>query len=511
MKNNCFLQLTSFFLTFFVCISCNNHSNNVVSNGEPSEINNTKTINNSIYQNANNHSYTDKILITTDDDFQYYELRQERKGDTLRGVEDLDGNLIVPVKMREISYRRCYRSKGDFDLNDYRVFLCTIGDESGFMEAYKVDGTCVIDQSRKYTRIWAYGGTSSSFQLLYYRVWTEDDLNGMCDANGKVIIRPKKWNTYEFHATVIRTCEIKSRQWGYEISQKYDDFGNSDYSNVVFQYDYCSVYGADGECIIAPDEYLSVGVISFAHFSNDDNRYYFICRRKDLGTDIRGPKGKLICSCSGSAAMVYGVTPETATPYFYFVCSSASDLTKYGRYKETSDYYFQGTTSYYSEATQEVEIYDLFGNFVYSVNGKWNLLCDDEDEACNGVTVGYDGRKGFYKTYAKKVREYGHTDWDWGDPVYINKWLDNDYRVTAQRSGQQGGSTPSPEPSRQLQPFQKWVDCPNCMGGNCPTCDGQGWRWVSFTHPHEQCITCGGSGKCTMCSGQGGHYEIEYR
>lgn len=501
MTSKFFLQLFSFFLTVVMCISCNNNSNNIVSRD-----------NNKIVSRDNNK--IDRFLITTDDDFQYYELRQESNGDTLKGVEDLEGKTIVPVIMREISYRRCYNSKGDFDLNDYRVFICKNANDNEYMEAYKVDGTCVIDQSRKYKRIWLYGNTSSSFQYLVYRVWTEDDLNGMCDANGKVIIRPQKWNSYEFHETLIRTYEIKSTRFGYEISQKSDDSGRSDFSDVVFQYDYCSVYGCDGECIIAPNEYLSVGVMSRVHFSNDDNNYFFICRRKDQGTDIRGPKGKLICSCTGSAAMVYGVT-EDRSPYCFFVCSSAADFTKYGGYKETHDYYYQGETNYFSETTQEITVYDVFGNYVCSVNGDWNCLCDEEDDVCEGVTVGYDGYKGFYKAYTKKVKEFDYFDWDWGDPVYINKWLDGDFRVIGQRNRQQGGGGSQqqshPQPQRQPQPFQVWIDCPMCMGGKCPTCDGQGWRWVSISHPHEQCVNCGGSGKCAMCSGQGGHYEIEYR
>ena len=160
---------------------------------------------------------------------------------------------------------------------------------------------------------------------------------------------------------------------------------------------------------------------------------------------------------------------------------------------------------------QKKTVYDIYGDFVCSVHGEWGQGSED------GVLIGYHEEKGFYEL---------HTKWDevweertWGEPSYLKKHLDADYHVTKTPPGNSYASykepsSPSPQlsqPQRQPQPFQVWVDCPMCMGGECPTCDGQGWRWVSLGHPYEQCVNCGGSGKCTLCNGQGGHYETEYR
>ena len=73
--------------------------------------------------------------------------------------------------------------------------------------------------------------------------------------------------------------------------------------------------------------------------------------------------------------------------------------------------------------------------------------------------------------------------------------------------------TPQPQPQpRQPQPMQVWVPCAcSAQGhaGQCGTCLGSGWLGTG-SNP-RQCWNCGGSGKCTMCAGQGGHNEIQYR
>lgn len=71
---------------------------------------------------------------------------------------------------------------------------------------------------------------------------------------------------------------------------------------------------------------------------------------------------------------------------------------------------------------------------------------------------------------------------------------------------------PQPQPKRDPVPMQVWKQCLGCGGsGQCQTCYGQGWRYLTSSQPHAQCITCGGNGRCNMCAGQGGHYEVEYK
>jgi hypothetical protein len=63
------------------------------------------------------------------------------------------------------------------------------------------------------------------------------------------------------------------------------------------------------------------------------------------------------------------------------------------------------------------------------------------------------------------------------------------------------------QPIRQQQPMQTWVECGFCHGsGQCHVCLGRGRGPMQ----NGSCLTCGFSGRCTHCAGQGGHYEMRY-
>ncbi|MGM9845981.1 MAG: hypothetical protein ACI30K_07130 [Muribaculaceae bacterium] len=77
-------------------------------------------------------------------------------------------------------------------------------------------------------------------------------------------------------------------------------------------------------------------------------------------------------------------------------------------------------------------------------------------------------------------------------------------------------STPQPSSSYQPTkhttsvPVQVWRECVNCFGsGQCPYCYGQGHS-INMFGDDQDCPVCTG-GRCTMCAGQGGHYETEYQ
>ena len=61
-------------------------------------------------------SCTHKTLITGEDGFKYYEVRRNNR----IGVKDLDGNVIVPIKMKEIEYKSRFNKYGNKD----RLFWC---------------------------------------------------------------------------------------------------------------------------------------------------------------------------------------------------------------------------------------------------------------------------------------------------------------------------------------------------------------------------------------------------
>lgn len=61
---------------------------------------------------------------------------------------------------------------------------------------------------------------------------------------------------------------------------------------------------------------------------------------------------------------------------------------------------------------------------------------------------------------------------------------------------------------------QEWVPCPVCGNsgrvGLCQHCNGTG-QDLYYTRDYRDCPSCGGLKKCTVCGGNGGHYETRYR
>ncbi|MGN1261250.1 MAG: hypothetical protein ACI4UC_09100 [Alloprevotella sp.] len=74
-------------------------------------------------------------------------------------------------------------------------------------------------------------------------------------------------------------------------------------------------------------------------------------------------------------------------------------------------------------------------------------------------------------------------------------------------------SAPTPrssQPHRELQPVQVWYPCLSCGGtGKCACCQGQGKKW--YGNSYENCVCCYGGMACTTCYGRRGYYSTEYR
>lgn len=62
--------------------------------------------------------------------------------------------------------------------------------------------------------------------------------------------------------------------------------------------------------------------------------------------------------------------------------------------------------------------------------------------------------------------------------------------------------------NNNASPVQVWKQCTNCFGsGQCPYCYGQGY--ISDVYGTRDCPVCT-DGRCSICAGHGGHYELEY-
>ena len=66
-----------------------------------------------------------------------------------------------------------------------------------------------------------------------------------------------------------------------------------------------------------------------------------------------------------------------------------------------------------------------------------------------------------------------------------------------------------PERHETQVPFQVWKDCGTCWGsGKCQYCHGDGY--IIYISGEQDCSACI-DGKCSICAGKGGHYEVEYK
>lgn len=181
---------------------------------------------------------------------------------------------------------------------------------------------------------------------------------------------------------------------------------------------------------------------------------------------------------------------------------------------------------------KEIEAaYDLDGKVVipknleyvdiYYSEGYWH--CEDASE--NEVTYSKDLKyvaDGYYnKNYASEFNQKKRSNPNYNGPYNFNpnyRASSNSYTPQQPQTQQPQQQTQQPQQQQTIRierdpvPMQVWKQCYGCGGsGQCQTCYGQGWRYLTSSQPHAQCITCGGNGRCNMCAGQGGHYEVEYK
>lgn len=159
-----------------------------------------------------------------------------------------------------------------------------------------------------------------------------------------------------------------------------------------------------------------------------------------------------------------------------------------------------------------------------------------------------DNREGYFASSGSTVREFlgerysnikplgygGSLDYTDGEDHYLHiDFLDanightkicdtNDSSSTSDNSSSSNSSSSNnnnssdseqpqprqPERHETLVPVQVWKQCVNCWGsGQCQYCYGQGY--IVTIYGDQDCPVCT-DGRCSICAGQGGHYETEY-
>lgn len=406
---------------------------------------------------------THKVLVTEDDGFKYYKVTRNSR----IGVKDLEGNVIVPIKMNKIIYRSRLNR-----LNNKERWFWGCCYDSKYIEIYNVDNAqCIISENSHYKVVsnlfrdkdyYGYESTSTFFCVRYEG--TGNDV-GVCDFSGKEII-PLKYESVGF--LNCNNSFDKNNSIDRKISAKYTDQSDLIYCKGDGRY---SVYDANGKCII-PDDY----------------RYRWISK----------------------------VNVPTTTP---LLCCSKRDKVCDYRYSTSGELFLSGIITikvinkkkelYYlalKDEDNDICYYDVFGKLIMK-----------------GSNLRYDDEKGFYysdynydydlvnhyinkrideKGHVVPVHTYSNSAWGWDDygnqDVWMGSGVDGGYEwkdYSSSSNSYNGGSTTQPcthkcglcEGSGEVVEYDG-----ASFGGTkyCNKCN----KTVKDSHYHKPCPSCKGKG-----------------
>lgn len=328
--------------------------------------------------------------------------------------------------------------------------------------------------------------------VRYTYVMGTDTLDAAFDINGKRITpngyRPKKVRYYKG----VDYCG----DGVFEVySKKKDKFGNA----IVSGYD------TDGKCIfpLTLMELLDCSSISYIGYG----LFELITKFAEKNVySLYNKKGE--CLIPKEMGFIY-VTIESEDDLKYIECFIE---------KNSSGKHIHAA---YDLDGKVVMPKSLGYTYIYYSEGYWN--CDDASG--NSVTYSKDLKyvaDGFYsKKNASEFNQKKRSNPNYNGPYNFNpnyRPSSNSYTPQQPQTQQPQQQTQQPQQQQTIRierdpvPMQVWKSCYGCGGsGQCQTCYGQGWRFLTNSQPHAQCITCGGNGRCNMCAGQGGHYKVEYK
>lgn len=137
--------------------------------------------------------------------------------------------------------------------------------------------------------------------------------------------------------------------------------------------------------------------------------------------------------------------------------------------------------------------------FDYNGENIETFVSDNSSSVFTDVTIS-DGQIEVNKVQrcdADRAKDYPYTT-----AYYISK-------ISKMSTSRTADETVSPSSNNSSAAMQVWKQCMSCLGtGQCSYCYGQGvYSDYSGTHDCPCCI----EGRCRICAGQGGHYEVEYR
>ena len=328
--------------------------------------------------------------------------------------------------------------------------------------------------------------------VMYTYVMGTDTLDAAFDINGKRITpngyRPKKGGAKGVYYCGGGVFSVKSKKKG--------KFGGY----IVSGYD------TNGKCVFPLMLTELLGCFSISHIGYGLFKLTTWIEELKFVHSLYNKKGE--CLIPKEMGFIY-VTIESEDDLKYIECFIEKN--SYGKAIKAA-YDFDG----------KVMMPKSLGyTFIYYSEGYWHC----EDASGNTVTYSKDLKyvaDGYYnKGCASEFNQKKRSNPNYNGPYNFNpnyRPSSNSYTPQQPQTQQPQQQTQQPQQQQTIRierdpvPMQVWKSCYGCGGsGQCQTCYGQGWRFLTNSQPHAQCITCGGNGRCNMCAGQGGHYEVEYK
>lgn len=393
-------------------------------------------------------SCTKKTLITGEDGYKYYKVTRNHR----IGVKDLDGNVIVPIKMKDISYSCRFNKQNEKE----RWFWCCCYDND-YKEIYNAKTSqCIIGENLKFKGIsftYLDGHYKVEPTSTYFLVKHEKEGNkGFYNHLGKEII-PLKY----------QSIIVLSNSGMMDFPDKYEKADLIRCSNGNVE----SVFDAEGRCVVSADfQYKSIRKVD-----KPTPEPLLECKTRDGRYDYRySQSGEVFMSGLKSGLGVHVI--NKGKELYYLSSKDANGVRCY---------------------------YDIYGKLILKEPTKINLFYDDERGFYywNPDTDKdrYINKKINDNGHVVPVRAYSNSSWGWDDYGHQDIWMEY--------GGEEYEWQDYPSPTNSYNgSSSKTKDCPICYGsGDCQNCNGKGWRYV-LGDPHD-CTNCNKTGHCPYCNGTG--------
>lgn len=431
-------------------------------------------------RNKNPSPKIEKTLETGADGFKYYKIK---KGN-LAGVEDLDGNILVPILYDNVYYI----VDSDYGTHFFKT------KKDPYVGAYSPEGKEIIPIDRKYTSIRLYsplqdmgGRIYANSGFVYFTVERNGGMKGICDASGTEVIPPtRKYSSLFFNRASEGYPKYNPIDVYYITAKEGDKYLKLDINGIV--------KGDKKPEGHDPDFDVKT---SYNYFS--ESLYWPFTMSSDYSTSKS--------STSSVSSTYHTKTNNPVSVKYHYTKSGRGQSQNTGQWTDAI-------------ASEECEV-EFFDDYI-TVNGVTNQFVKNSGpwKVYGGQSMGWSSNNTIFYYYVdanknmKQVCEltspYGFDTFIYpmsmnGDPTPHNNPTSTSCSNNSTSSSSNSNSSSSQTSNRFKCAYcngtgmiEKNDNAPATYGQNqprqkCSTC-GKWYDPGVFTHYHQQCRHCGGTG-----------------